>query len=253
MAIDQIGYKSRQELIKELQLRLADGIVDVELDRDHYDVAIDKALAIYRQMSSGSVEESVIFIQTQPTVTEYTLPDEVMEVRRLYRRGVGTNSGSGSNFDPFDVAFNNMYLLNAGQIGGLATFDAFSQYKETVGRIFGSEYDFIWNRNTKVLKILRNVSVDEEVAVGVYNFIPESVLLGDVYAGNWLGSYALAQAKLMLGEARSKYTSGLPGAGGAVQLNGDALKAEGQNEIESLKQSIYNMEEGNRPLGFIIG
>ena len=253
MAIDQIGYKSRQELIKELQLRLADGIVDVELDRDHYDVAVDKALAIYRQMSSGSVEESIIFIQTQPTVTEYTLPDEVMEVRRLYRRGVGTNSGSGSNFDPFDVAFNNMYLLNAGQIGGLATFDAFSQYKETVGRIFGSEYDFIWNRNTKVLKILRNVSVDEEVAVGVYNFIPESVLLGDVYAGNWLGSYALAQAKLMLGEARSKYTSGLPGAGGAVQLNGDALKAEGQNEIESLKQSIYNMEEGNRPLGFIIG
>ena len=151
MAIDQIGYKSRQELIKELQLRLADGIVDVELDRDHYDVAVDKALAIYRQMSSGSVEESIIFIQTQPTVTEYTLPDEVMEVRRLYRRGVGTNSGSGSNFDPFDVAFNNMYLLNAGQIGGLATFDAFSQYKETVGRIFGSEYDFIWNRNTKVL------------------------------------------------------------------------------------------------------
>jgi len=253
MAIDQIGYKSRQELIKELQLRLADGIVDVELDRDHYDVAIDKALAMYRQMSSGSVEESIIFIQTQPTVTEYTLPNEVMEVRRLYRRGVGTNSGSGSNFDPFDVAFNNMYLLNAGQIGGLATFDAFSQYKETVGRIFGSEYDFIWNRNTKVLKILRNVSVDEEVAVGVYNFIPEATLLSDVYASNWLGSYALAQSKLMLGEARSKYTSGLPGAGGAIQLNGDALKTEGQNEIEQLKQSIYNMEEGNKPLGFIIG
>jgi len=253
MAIDQIGYKSRQELIKELQLRLADGIVDVELDREHYDVAIDKSLAIYRQLSSGSVEESIIFIQTQPTVTEYTLPNEVMEVRRLYRRGVGTNSGSGSNFDPFDVAFNNMYLLNAGQIGGLATFDAFSQYKETVGRIFGSEYDFIWNRNTKVLKILRNVSVDEEVAVGVYNFIPESVLLQDVYAANWLSSYALAQSKMILGEARSKYASGLPGAGGAIQLNGDALKTEGQNEIESLKQSIYTMEEGNKPLGFIIG
>ena len=32
----------------------ADGIVDVELDREHYDVAIDKALAIYRQLSSGN-------------------------------------------------------------------------------------------------------------------------------------------------------------------------------------------------------
>jgi hypothetical protein len=250
---DSIGYSNREQLIKEMQLRLADGIVDVELDRDHYDIAINKALSTYRQLSSGSVEESVIFIQTQDNVTEYTLPDEVMEVRRLYRRGIGANSGTGSNFDPFDMAFNNMYLLNAGQIGGLATFDAFSQYKETVGRIFGSEYNFTWNRNTKVLKILRNVRTDEEVAVGVYNFIPESVLLKDIYSSPWLSNFALANAKYMLGEARSKYQSGLPGAGGAVTLNGDTLKAEAQAEMESLRQSVSMMEEGNTPLGFIIG
>jgi len=253
MPIDQIGYKSREELIKEIQLRLADGIVDVELDREHYDVAIDKALAIYRQLSAGSVEESIIFFTTQNGVTEYTLPDEVMEVRRLYRRGIGTNSGGGTNFDPFDVAFNNMYMLQAGQVGGLAVFDAFSQYKETIGRIFGSEYNFLWNRNTKRLKILRNVRHEEEIAVGGYNFIPESVLLKDVGANPWLAAYALAQSKMMLGEARSKYASGLPGAGGAIQLNGDALKAEGQQEIEGLKERIHNMEEGNSPLGFVIG
>lgn len=253
MPIDQIGYKNREELIREVQLRLADGIVDVELDREHYDVAIDKALAIYRQLSAGSVEESIIFFTTQNGVTEYTLPDEVMEVRRLYRRGIGTNSGGGTNFDPFDVAFNNMYMLQAGQIGGLAVFDAFSQYKETIGRIFGSEYNFLWNRNTKRLKILRNVRHEEEIAVGVYNFIPESVLLKDVGASPWLAAYSLAQSKMMLGEARSKYASGLPGAGGAIQLNGDALKAEGLQELEGLKERIHNMEEGNSPLGFVIG
>jgi len=64
MPKDQIGYNSREELIRELEIRLADGIVDVELDRDHYDVSIDKALQKYRQLSSGSVEESIIFIQT---------------------------------------------------------------------------------------------------------------------------------------------------------------------------------------------
>jgi hypothetical protein len=253
MPQDQIGYKSREDLIKELQLRLADGMVDVELDRGHYDVAIDKAIAIYRQLSAGSVEESIIFLTTQEGVTEYTLPDEVMEVRRMYRRGIGTNSGGGTNFDPFDVAFNNMYMLQAGQIGGLAVFDAFAQYKETIGRIFGSEYNFLWNRNTKQLKILRNIRHEEEIAVGVYNFIPESLLLKDIYASNWLGTYALAQSKMMLGEARSKYQSGLPGAGGAIQLNGEALKAEAQAMIDSLKESIHNMEEGNMPLNFIIG
>jgi hypothetical protein len=253
MPQNQTGYLDRQDLIRELKLRLADGIVDVELDREHYDVAIDLALSKYRQLSSGSVEESLIFIQTQPDVTEYVLPSEVMEVRRLYRRGIGTNNSGGTNFDPFDVAFNNMYMLQAGQLGGLAVFDAFSQYKETIGRVFGSEYNFLWNRNTKTLKILRNVRHDEEVAVGVYNYIPEQVLLGDVYAGTWLSAYALAQCKLMLGEARSKYSSGLPGAGGGIQLNGADLKSEGQAELEALKQSILNMEEGNMPLGFVIG
>ena len=253
MPENQIGYSSRQDLIRDLQLRLADGIVDVELDREHYDSAIDQALNKYRQLSSGSVEESVIFIQTQDGVTEYTLPNEVIEVRRLYRRGVGSNSGTGSNFDPFDVAFNNMYLLNAGQIGGIATFDAFSQYKETIGRVFGSEYNFLWNRNTKQLKILRNVKTDEEVAVGVYNFIPEQTLLGDVYAGKWLSDYALASSKFMLGEARSKYMGGLPGAGGAITLNGEQLKADAASDIEQLHASIHNMEEVNAPLGFVIG
>jgi hypothetical protein len=248
-----MAYQNREELIREIQLRLADGIVDVELDREHYDVAINRTLATYRQLSSGSVEESVMILNTDPGVQEYTLPDEVIEVTRLYRRGVGTSSGSGSNFDPFDVAFNNMYLLNAGQIGGLATFDFFSQYKETAGRIFGSEYDFIWNRNTKVLQILRNIQTDEDVAVATHNYVPESTLLQDVYASPWIGDHALANCKMILGEARSKYSSGLPGAGGNIQLNGDALKAEAQQELVDLKQRLHNMEEGNSPLGFIIG
>lgn len=248
-----IGYSNREELIKEIQLRLADGIVDVELDREHYDVAINKTLATYRQLSSGSVEESYMILNTQPDVQVYTLPNEVVDVHRLYRRGVGTTAGTGSDFDPFDVAFNNMYLLNAGQVGGLATFDFFSQYKETAGRIFGSEFDFTFNRHTKSLKILRNVKVDEDVLVHASNFIPENVLLQDVYASAWLSDYALSYAKFILGEARSKYQSGLPGAGGAVQLNGDSLKAEAQAEMDKLTQGIHNFEEGNKPLGFVIG
>ena len=45
-----------------------------------------------------------------------------------------------------------MYMLQAGQTGGLAVFDAFAQYKETIGRVFGSEYNFTFNR-----KILKNL------------------------------------------------------------------------------------------------
>ena len=36
-------------------------------------------------------------------------------------------------------------------------------------------------------------------------------------------------------------------------INGDALKSEALTEIESLIAGLHNMEEGNAPLGFVIG
>ena len=182
------------------------------------------------------------------------MPSEVLNIRRIYRRGVGGgNIGTGTNFDPFDVAFQNTYLINAGVVGGLANYDAFTQYKETLNRIFGGEYDFTFNSNTKVLKILRKISVAEDIMMQVSNLVPEQSLLQNEYTRPWMADWALAEAKMMLGEARSKYSSGLPGPGGAVQLNGEALKQEAASEKERLLVSIINMEEGNRNYGFIIG
>lgn len=247
-----IGYESREDLIKQLQYRLAEGMADVELDRQHYDTAIDLAIQRYRVRSSGSVEESLLFLELRPDVQEYRLPNEVMEIKRIYRRGVGSGTGSGVNFDPFDVAFNNMYMLQAGQVGGIALFDAFAQYKELIGRVFGAEMDFQWNHRTKVLRIWRKISHEETVAVGIYNHIPEHNLLRDVYACDWLASWALAECKEMLGRGRGKYTS-YAGPGGGVQMDGDALRAEAQAEKAQLDQDITLMVEGNSPLDFVIG
>lgn len=244
----------RDKLINEIKLRLGDGMIDVELDPEHYNLAIDRAIQTLRSRSDSAVEESYAFLGTQVDTQEYTLPSEVLNIRRIYRRGVGGgNIGTGTNFDPFDVAFQNTYLINAGVVGGLANYDAFTQYKETLNRIFGGEYDFTFNSNTKVLKILRKISVAEDIMMQVSNLVPEQSLIQNEYTRPWMADWALAEAKMMLGEARSKYSSGLPGPGGAVQLNGEALKQEAASEKERLLVSIINMEEGNRNYGFIIG
>lgn len=244
----------RDKLVKELKLRLGDGMIDVELDPEHYNLAIDKAIQTYRSRSDGAVEESYAFLQTQVDTQEYTLPNEILNIRKIYRRGVGGgNIGTGTNFDPFDVAFQNTYLINAGVVGGLANYDAFTQYKETLNRIFGGEYDFTFNTNTKVLKILRKISIVEDIMIQISNLVPEQSLLLNEYSRPWMSDWALAECKQMLGEARSKYSSGLPGPGGAVQLNGEALKQEAVSEKERLLVAITNMEEGNKHLGFVIG
>ena len=128
---------ARNEVIKNLQTRLGSGMIDVELDPDHYNLAVDRAITRYRQRASNATEESGMFMTTQTDVDEYFLPSEVLDVRKIYRRAVGSDSGIGTGIDPFDLAFTNLYILQAGRIGGVSLFDTFSQYQEVVGRIFG--------------------------------------------------------------------------------------------------------------------
>ena len=89
--------------------------------------------------------------------------------------------------------------------------------------------------------------------IQISNLVPEQNLLENEYSRPWMADWALAEAKMMLGEARSKYSSGLPGPQGSVQLNGEALKQEAMTEKERLLTSIINMEEGNKNYGFVIG
>ena len=56
---------------------------------------------------------------------------------------------------------------------------------------------------------------------------------------NWIQKYALASAKGILGEIRSKYSM-LPSPGGGAQLNGQALKEESVRELETLEQQLIS-------------
>ena len=62
----------------------------------------------------------------------------------------------------------------------------------------------------------------------------------------------MAQAKFILGEARSKFST-IAGPQGGTSLNGDNLKSEAQAELEKLEQDLNLYIDGSDPLGFIIG
>ena len=243
----------RVQLIEELKLLLGDRMIDVELDLEHYQLAVDLAFERFRQRSSGAVEESFLFVTIQPDESVYTLPKEVQDVKSIHRRGVGYNTSGGISFDPFEAAFSNVYLLQAGRTGGIVTWDFFSQYQETIGRVFGATLDFTWNTVSKTLKIHRKPNAAEEVAIHVYNARPEIALLTDVYTKPWIRDYALAKCKMMVGEARQKFPSGFAGPGGNVSLNGSDLKQEAAAEFERLEQEILNLHTGSVGMPFIIG
>ena len=99
---------------------------------------------------------------------------------------------------------------------------------------------------------MRRPRQKENVLLQVFMEKPAETLISQRYSRPWIRDYALAQCKMMLGEARSKYSS-LPGAQGSVQLNGDALKSEAMAAIERLEREIETYGTGEDPLTFVIG
>jgi len=305
-------------------------MIDVELDPIHYETALNKALNRFRQRSDNAVEESYLFLDTIIDVNEYTLPSEVMEVRKMFRRSIGSRpgtsasggpiysttiiasasqqvfdvnynlatiatvvvtingttttsygidndartitfnsgltandvvsiklyengkNGGGSLFDPFSLAYTNAYLLSSSNMGGLATYDMFSQYQELVGRMFGSFIEFKWNSTTKKLTLLQRPRAVETIMLYAYNYRPDEQLLSDYLAQQWIKDYTLASCKYMLGEARSKFAT-IAGPQGGSTLNGNDLKNEAMQEMERLDQEVIQQVSGGVGYGFTIG
>jgi len=245
----------KQEVFDYVNAMLGGGMVDVELDPIHYETALNKALTRFRQRSDNSVEESYLFLTTVVDQNEYTLPNEVIEVRKLFRRSVGSRTGGGDGgtvFEPFNLAYTNTYLLSSSQLGGLATYDLFAQHQELVGRMFGSFIEFKWNTTTKKLTLLQRPRAQESIMLYAYNYRPDEQLLDDYLAKSWIRDFTLAICKMMLGEARSKFAT-IAGPQGGSTLNGDALKAEAQQEMEKLEAEVSTAVPGGVGYGFTIG
>jgi hypothetical protein len=320
----------KQEVFDYVNAMLGGGMIDVELDPIHYETALNKALNRFRQRSDNAVEESYLFLDTIIDVNEYTLPSEVMEVRKMFRRSIGSRpgtsasggpiysttiiasasqqvfdvnynlatiatvvvtingttttsygidndartitfnsgltandvvsiklyengkNGGGSLFDPFSLAYTNAYLLSSSNMGGLATYDMFSQYQELVGRMFGSFIEFKWNSTTKKLTLLQRPRAVETIMLYAYNYRPDEQLLSDYLAQQWIKDYTLASCKYMLGEARSKFAT-IAGPQGGSTLNGNDLKNEAMQEMERLDQEVIQQVSGGVGYGFTIG
>jgi hypothetical protein len=138
-------------------------------------------------------------------------------------------------------------------MGGILTYELFAQYQEMIGRMFGSFIEFKWHSQSHKLTLLqRPRNSDEELMLLCYNYRPDIGILNDVYATQWIKDYTLANCKIMLGNAREKFAQ-IAGPQGGTTLNGTALKAEGQADVERMELELATQVAGGRGYTFIIG
>jgi hypothetical protein len=244
----------KEELFRNLRLRMGEGIIDVELDPEHYEAAYKYAIQVYRQRAQNSSQESYTLLELHEHQDTYTLPREFIGVRQVFRRTIGLETGpAASSFDPFSSAILNTYLLNYNYAGGLATYDFYAGYIELAARMFGGYIVYTFNPVTKEIRLVRNIKGSgEKILIWADIQRPESELLQDPGAGIWIGDWTLSQLKLILGEAREKFAS-IAGPGGGTTLNGTALKAEGAKMQETLLEDLKRYVDYSQPLTWIQG
>ena len=117
---DSNSSQERNKVFDYVKTMLGDGMIDVELDLKHIETALDRALNRFRQRSPNAVEESYLFLELLQDVNEYRLPDEVIEVRQVWRRAIGSRTGMGAGgtlFEPFNLAYTNTYLMSGSMMG----------------------------------------------------------------------------------------------------------------------------------------
>jgi len=242
----------KTDIINYIKLRLGDQMISVELDKEHYDMAINQALLRYRSRTEHSVEESYAFLDLLADTQEYILPKEITAVRQIFRRGVGGLTNS-TQFEPFSSGFLNTYMLVAGRVGGLTNYELFVDYQKLTMTMFGGYINYTFNEATKKLTIHRKMSGESEsVLLWVYNYKPDQVLLNDIRAYAWIQDYAYSLAKHSLGEAREKFAT-VPGPQGGSTLNGTALKTEAKEEMAALMDDLTKYVDGSTPLTFVLG
>ena len=198
---------------------LGDGIIDIELDPIHYETALNQALVRYRQRSANSVEESYSFLELLMDTNTYTLPKEVISVRNVFKRNIGANSGTSSQYEPFEAGFVNFYMIQSGRVGGLSTWYLYSAFLKEASKLFGGYLNYKFNTVTKEITIMRRPQADKEtILLWTENYKPDITLLTDQYSYPWLKEWTLAKCMMILGEARSKFGT-LPGPQGGTTLN----------------------------------
>lgn len=245
----------RVNLINEVKRMLGGSMIDRELESEDYELAATLAFERYNLRSGNAQEEAYMFLELVNEEGVYYLPQEIISVRQIFRRGLGETNG-GTSLDPFSLAYTNLYLLQAGAGGGytagLLTYEAFNQFLKQAGRMFGAYLNYSFNTVTKKLQLVRKPTGGEAVLLWVYKTRTEDELLSDPFARPWIRNYTLAWSKQMLGEAYEKYAT-IIGPQGGTTLNGAALKNDAKEMMDRLEIELQQYSDNSMPLGVIIG
>lgn len=246
------SYDERLRLIKILKGQMGWPAVCLELNEEHFNIAIDNALQTFRQRADNAYAHRYVMFTLNPNQQIYylndprTKSDKIVNILKIGR--VNTLGSNQLNDPVFGQLLIPKFFNNGGNID-LVSIHLMHQLSETFERIFAGNLIYTWDEAARQLMIHRHIPRSERVVLEVVMERSEQELMLDRWCQQWIQGWAMAELKEILGLLRSKYSS-IAGPNGGVTLNGDLLISEARLDFEDLQRQLNDYEVGNGGTNF---
>jgi len=222
-----------REILDFILARLGYPVVKVELTPFQIKTAIDEAVQRMSYHAPMWSKQYAVF-QTVAGQNLYELPQFIADnlTYVVYKKTLlSIQAQAGTlEFDYFIKYFQDAHLFSDFSVG---EFYILQMHLEMVRKILSQEgsWDVL---NNRILQLTPTPVVDD-YCILEYRALDANTI-HPAYK-SWIKRFALACAKEILGQIRSKFKS-LPGPGGGAQLNGDALIEQATKEKEMLLEEL---------------
>lgn len=244
--LDKIGPRRNREKvrgqIKEYVLTMLGApVLPLELDDQQIENCIDFALQIFEDYAPMEYFQYYTF-NTVPGQSVYQMPPDVGFIRQISYKETGNSAFSASDLGgsiPLDYMGGGAYGSIAGGVnpqqpvwGKMSDWVLYKQYEDMYNRISSQQggWEFLGGYNHIKLYPIPYRSVP--VAIRYLQRRPDFRMVTQA-----MQEGALAFAKIVLGRIRSRI-SNPPGPGGGVQLDGQAILAEGLQEKKDWEERL---------------
>lgn len=246
--------KTRDNLKAWILRQLGSPLITVELTSDQLDDAIDNATLLWTKYATMRIKYLTLDLSTYPQADPIEETDEGFDLSE-YRVAAVSSIQTGESFglngggDQLFGLGNSMLAggtypffnqAGAGKSGGgWTTYQGVVEFIKLSKRMMATEFDFIYNPYTHRLQLIPNPLTLPQVG---WTCIQCEVVPPDceLYGNEYIKRIALANAKIMLGTIRTKFTGvTLPGGGQIDITIGD----KGQEELKTIIENIRK-EEG---------
>lgn len=248
--------QTRDQLKDYILRRLGSPVINIELTDEQMDDAINDTLDNFLPRAYSGVEERYLFLPFTPGVHDYILDYSIEAVLEV----VDFESDlfvSGSTSDLFGMnQLIAQQIFNQGGINkiDILTYEMTNEFMSTINVLFSKKITFDYNCISKKLHLFADPHSTGSKIVHVYRRVEPIVDNAglestNVYDVRWIKRMAVEKARYQWGWNLTKYMGSVLPNG--MQLNGEAIKATAEAEIEKLMTELH--EEWELPADFFVG